>query len=522
MVGALSLLALICSCLRYMFVVAINPHILRWIAVFLLLVGGLAFLFYVTITAQLNPANDVATYWRSLNLFTGVSPLLPLLFLIVGGYGWFWFTLGGMALFNDDRPQLPSREVLKPMLRGLSCEDCGTPLEAVATPLGGNYIWRILVSLGFVLLVARIVLGGFTLRSLGAAISGRVFFLWLSLYTAVMLADVWQMMRTWTRLHRLLIYLDRLPLRRTLVALKGFSWGSVWKMMSGNVVEQRYRLLARQMESLHHLQNQMREESFVDEDLEKAMANCDECQGRFLAWFQKFYDKDKFGYYGESANKVALRFSQFYQGSESGSEAGFLDRFVQFYKKQDEFGNMRPLENYQLALSDMSAAVMNGILLPGWQKEKKSLLSGHREFSNATPGELVQAAEEFFVLLYLGFIQNILGRIRTMASGIFFVFIAATLCVASYPFDPRPALSGLFLAVFVLLATVIVYIFAEMHRDATLSRITDTKPGELGADFWIKLVTLGIGPVLGLLTAVFPEIAGFVTSWIQPSVQSIH
>jgi len=60
-----------------------------------------------------------------------------------------------------------------------------------------------------------------------------------------------------------------------------------------------------------------------------------------------------------------------------------------------------------------------------------------------------------------------------------------------------------------------------MHKDATLSRITNTTPGEVGFEFWFKLVGFGIGPVLGLLTTHFPAIADFVLSWLQPGLQSI-
>jgi hypothetical protein len=42
-----------------------------------------------------------------MNLFTGVS-LMPFLLLIMGMYGWFWYTVTGLALFNQDRPLLPS------------------------------------------------------------------------------------------------------------------------------------------------------------------------------------------------------------------------------------------------------------------------------------------------------------------------------------------------------------------------------------------------------------------------------
>jgi len=52
------------------------------------------------------------------------------------------------------------------------------------------------------------------------------------------------------------------------------------------------------------------------------------------------------------------------------------------------------------------------------------------------------------VLGYLGFIQNILGRIRTLILGCLFLLVAATLSVSSYPFDPLPVLGGMFMALF--------------------------------------------------------------------------
>jgi hypothetical protein len=42
------------------------------------------------------------------------------------------------------------------------------------------------------------------------------------------------------------------------------------------------------------------------------------------------------------------------------------------------------------------------------------------------------------------------------------------------------------------------------------------KPGELGADFWIKLVGFGAGPVLGLVASVFPEFTDFIFSGYSP------
>ena len=135
--------------------------------------------------------------------------------------------------------------------------------------------------------------------------------------------------------------------------------------------------------------------------------------------------------------------------------------------------------------------------------------------------QYVRSAEEFVCLPYLGFVQNILGRMRSIVMSILFLFVATAIAISSYPFDPRQGLSGIILALFLVLGGTIFYVYAEMHRDATLSHVTNTTPGELGGDFWLKIVSFGIAPLLGLLTTIFPGIADFVFSWLQPGLESI-
>jgi hypothetical protein len=68
---------------------------------------------------------------------------------------------------------------------------------------------------------------------------------------------------------------------------------------------------------------------------------------------------------------------------------------------------------------------------------------------------------------------------------------------------------------------VIVKVYADMHRDATLSHVTNTKPGELGTEFWFKIVGFGFAPLIGLLTRIFPGMTDFVFSWLQPGISSL-
>jgi hypothetical protein len=101
------------------------------------------------------------------------------------------------------------------------------------------------------------------------------------------------------------------------------------------------------------------------------------------------------------------------------------------------------------------------------------------------------------------------------------LFLATTAAVSAYPFDPRQGLSAVLVTLFVIAGVVIVKVYAEMHRDATLSHVTNTNPGELGTEFWFKIIGFGFAPLIGLLTRIFPSITEFVFSWLQPGVASL-
>jgi len=74
---------------------------------------------------------------------------------------------------------------------------------------------------------------------------------------------------------------------------------------------------------------------------------------------------------------------------------------------------------------------------------------------------------------------------------------------------------------FALVGDALFFSYAEMCRDATLSRISDTNPGELGWGFFAKMAALGAGPLLGLLTTLFPSMTDFIVSFLQPGAQAI-
>ncbi len=50
-----------------------------------------------------------SAFWstRLLHYTSGVSPVLPILFLAAAGYWWMWQSLRGVTLVDQRRPRLP-------------------------------------------------------------------------------------------------------------------------------------------------------------------------------------------------------------------------------------------------------------------------------------------------------------------------------------------------------------------------------------------------------------------------------
>jgi hypothetical protein len=500
---------------------AVWRSLILYILLSFLLYWGLDF----TLDGALNDTNRIPTYWRAINLTAGVSPLVPLVSLIAGLYGWFWYSLQGLALFSEDRPQLPTADALTvirkkkdqpdrrdDLLRMLSRDWAGEPIEALCSPFARGA--RIVAGLSLLgLILAGWWLFGYPpIRNLGSKAYSLVFCLSLTLSVSILLANLWQLSRIWLRLRHMLEFLDKLPLRRTFAAVKGISWGSVWSM-SGNVLDVRYKLIFRQMESLTHLRESLLEweqhrwSGFARLPVCKDTGNIEIPSA--CSWIETL-DKTRHGRV-EFARWYSLHWDDWKARRTSGLKA------------------------LQLSLAATAALMLTELLIPTWREEGESLVqepgakgkeSSKEATAPAAPSVAgvpphIRNAEELVCFVYMAFIQNILGRIRSLGMGMICVFLSITVAVASYPFDPRPVLSTIVVALFAVLGVTIVVVYSQMYRDSTLSHLTGTTPGELGSDFWIKLVGFGLGPALGLVASVFPEFTDFIFSWVQPGLASL-
>jgi hypothetical protein len=200
-------------------------------------------------------------------------------------------------------------------------------------------------------------------------------------------------------------------------------------------------------------------------------------------------------------------------------------------------------EAVDLELAEFSRELMAELLIPYWRDERVGLVEsrgpktdkGEPEEAHhsalyemvglAVPARDVPlpetppgilAAEEFVGIRYMSMIRAVLSNVRYLMVFISLTFVLSIIAWNSYPFQQRQVVDWLFTSLLILMGVSMIVVFAQMHRDAILSRLSDTEPHKLGADFYLRVVSFGAIPVLTWLAYQFPEIAESIYKFIAP------
>jgi hypothetical protein len=440
--------------------------------------------------------NGVPTAYRAVHLTSGVSPMVSLLLLLCGFYWWFWQSLCGMALLGWGRPILPRKTHLAVSLARVS-DEMATNIESLAIPLpsflaGGGFVYLLPIVILALPMYALRRHGPESfyaiLHSLENSAFNKVLQVLIGIALYLLILECVQLLGTWMSLKRLLLALNRTPLRRTFCALQGgLSMHSLWNL-GGTSSRARYTIFSHQLEALFHLRNTLRSFSARAEGDELIRASVDDACKRGMEFVEK-----------RSANADLAMIND--QDGRDSREV-----FCQCTER-----------------------LLTDFILPEWTSETLSLdlleNGGKTSPNDALPlseDESTRRAEEFVCLIYVGYLQNLLGRMRTMVLSILGLFAGLAFSLAFYPYTPRPTIAIALLVLLLVLGSVVALVYAGLARDATLSHITNTVPGQLGLGFWVRFASFIGVPVIGLLVAQFPAITEFVTSWVRPSLNAVQ
>ncbi|HUO33526.1 MAG TPA: hypothetical protein VMU43_00900, partial [Candidatus Acidoferrum sp.] len=184
----------------------------------------------------------------------------------------------------------------------------------------------------------------------------------------------------------------------------------------------------------------------------------------------------------------------------------------------DDRVGVRLMHAVESNFANFARILLEYVLIPRWKKDTRGFVQSEdakRAEGNAKPcaecGDpetpyYIQLAEEFVAIRYLSLIRTVLVNLRYLMTFVTAAFVLAIIAWNSYPFEPREVVNWLFTLLLVFLSTCIIAVFAQMHRDPILSRITDKKPNELGWDFYLRIASFGAVPVLTWLAYNHPQI----------------
>jgi hypothetical protein len=490
--------------------------------------------------------------WRSLNLSSGVSPLLPVLLLLASGLWGVWHTLSG-SVFVDQRrpalPKMPENEPNPPDLKRFRAilEDDQKTLLALLRP---DHIDLRIVAIAVLVVVAAWELAEVKpVRSLEEPGYEYVLAALVIASLTLLVATSGRLLALWRELKWLLQSLDSSPLRRGFKKLKGFSWSPIWRIGAGGLGDFR-RLLSLESEARERVTKFGPEPGeawgplgpYATADttgfLRTAYENC------LANWFSKSLHHASAG---ATAGPLRDNDDRRSSGRKSFTAAmkdllpvRWITGWVMKTQEQRDLDAelIGQFATAQAGLSQESAWAL-GFLATEWQQTKQTPDAGGQQSTAAgvlaklkkaldpaqpedqRRADRIAAVEEFLARLYTTFILIAIVRLRSLVMAMGGMYIFIILALSSYPFQPQVGIRLSLLALLVLVVGAVGLVYAQMHRDPILSYITDTRPGELGADFWIRFASFVALPLLGLIASQYPEIGGSVNSWIEPALGAL-
>lgn len=286
------------------------------------------------------------------------------------------------------------------------------------------------------------------------------------------------------------------PLQRAFKRINGFSWAPIWRVR-GSVFQDSLQMVAREVNSLRQCANLVaadddkglylrRGYKKADDDwhaLEQAYEDAGIVSRNWMEdlWRQSGEFIRAVLKSGRSVPKQWTRpaWMQWVKELRPIWQHFVLIREVWSERSSAQVIVMSKFRRLQLRLARNCGRALYFLEFK-WRREEmasqESLMTGNVLY----PQLDTSAAEEFVCLVYSNFVLMVLMRMRTLVMSMAGMFVLLLLSISSYPFEPKQALRSLLVVLSVIIGSFVAFVYAQMHRDATLSRITDTKPGELG------------------------------------------
>jgi hypothetical protein len=420
--------------------------------------------------------------YRCLNLTSGVAPNLPMLLLALGYVWWGCARLKSESMIED------RRELMEFMPRETQSEarsQDAVHIHRIDESIEGVFsVWVWAPAIPFVVLWYGLFQPRLSFRSLE-------YMDYDVLYTVVVLLFYWavtiawmQFLQCWNRFRTFLQWLELQPFRNAFTRLhKDISW---------------VPLVTAQREQPLYVSTQ-----------------CWECLKAILtfdcahaSWPEIDRHRRLVAVLHPLAEKLRVLFDKVETSLPSGSP---VDRTT--------------YATLQLHLEAAAQAIVADLQGSEWQRGNSDGLSAEGSPSNenkpSTANRLLVLKEEFVALRRLMYMRYVFRHLRVLLGFVIAGFIVSVLSMSSYPFQGHHWIAGANTVVCLALGLGVMIVFAQMDRDALMSRITATKANELGATFFLRVAQYGVLPLAAVLSSHFPEVNRMLFSWLKPAIDAI-
>ena len=422
-------------------------------------------------------ASRVLSLYREMHWGSRLSLLPTVLLLLLGVFMWI-VEAGRGANLLCFAPPLPDRSANGnneriSSLRARIIVSAGMPL-----PIRGAFlrVWAIALA---PMAVAWILRFKWPMMEKATSLEPREVTAWiLNLACAslcLMLLDLAQFSVLWIELQGLLMAIDRRRFKRSFLPMREFDWKGIWSFGSGSFQERR-KMLAMLFECLHKIEK-------LDPSQE------------FPAFLRQMAAKyNALHYPGSSEYLRDLGKVYAILGKTCGE--------IQSRVIDNEFAESDSIEEpVQPSPAAPDAAAVSRF---ADEAAECKLL-----------GPLDRQRERFICLSYIGFIQTIVGRLRTLLMSVVSLFSFAALGFAIYPFEPTVAFVAVGAVLLTVVAGLVLLVFSQLEKDPVMARIVNGDPGKLELNFYVRMAEWMAVPLLTLVSSVLPGGAGRIIDVVQ-------
>jgi hypothetical protein len=135
----------------------------------------------------------------------------------------------------------------------------------------------------------------------------------------------------------------------------------------------------------------------------------------------------------------------------------------------------------------------------------------------------VPLLEECVTLYVVDYLEWAFRGMRNLAYFLLLSLVLNTLLLTGYPFPGQGVVKVVFLVLFAATVGALLFVITQTNRNAVVSRITGTPPGELTWDlpFLVNLLLFVVLPLVTLVSTEVPQVRELLFSWLTPALAAL-